>query len=62
MNNQACATPPRLALHPVHIHRSHAPALAATLDRLADFELQAAHHTTAENLSRQAAAMREAAR
>jgi hypothetical protein len=61
MNNQSCATPPRLALHPVHFHRSHAPALAATLDRLADFELQAAHHATAENLSRQAA-MREAAR
>jgi hypothetical protein len=37
-------------------------ALAATLDRLADAELQHGHHAAAEHLARQAAAMREAAR
>ena len=47
---------------PAHPQRSHAPALAATLDRLADAELQHGHHAAAEHLARQAAAMREAAR
>ena len=56
------AIPPRLASHPTHIQRSHAPALAAALDRLADAELQHGHHAAAEHLARQAAAMREAAR
>ena len=60
-HHQPTATPVRLALHSVPIHRSHAPATAATLDRLADFELQAGHHAAAEHLSRQAAEMREAA-
>jgi len=35
---------------------------AALLDREADFELQRGFHTAAERLSRQAAALREAAR
>ena len=56
------AIPPRLAPHPAPIQRSHAPALAAALDRLADAELQHGHHAAAEHLARQAAAMREAAR
>ena len=52
----------RPARFPAHPQRSHAPALAATLDRLADAELQHGHHAAAEHLARQAAAMREAAR
>ncbi len=35
-------------------------ARAAMLDRLADCELQAGHHATAERLAWQAAALREA--
>ncbi len=62
MNNQTTAALPRLALHPVHLHRSHAPVLAATLDRLADAELQHGHHSAAEHLARQAAIIREGAR
>lgn len=38
------------------------PARATMLDRLADCELQAGHHATAERLAWQAAALREAAR
>ena len=56
------AIPPRLASQPAPIQHSHAPALAAALDRLADAELQHGHHAAAEHLARQAAAMREAAR
>lgn len=59
MPNKPTATPPWLALHPAH--PSHAPALAATLDRLPDAELQHGHHAAAEHLARQAAAVREGA-
>jgi len=62
MPDHSIAIPPRLAPYPAHTHRSHAPALAAALDRLADAELQHGHHAAAEHLARQAAAMREAAR
>jgi len=62
MPSHSIAIPPRLASYPAHIQRSHAPALAAALDRLADAELQHGHHAAAEHLARQAAAMREAAR
>ena len=61
-HHQPTATPVRLAPHSVPVHRSYDPALAATLDRLADAELQHGHHAAAEHLARQAAAMREAAR
>lgn len=62
MNNRPTATPSRLVLHLAHVQRSHGPALAAALDRLADLELQHGHHAAAEHLARQAAAMREAVR
>lgn len=66
MNNHITATPSRCALHPAHPRHTDAPGLAATLARhlevLAGCELQHGHHAAAEHLSRQAAAMREAAR